>query len=104
MRKSSFNLVSRPDGTLKQPAHSGNDPIKIDCFRCHTLLSRKGEELRRKSCSALSRGERCGKQSSRGLVTGIESRPQQFKIAQDRCQQIIEVVRDPASKLADGLQ
>jgi hypothetical protein len=38
------------------------------------------------------------------LVTGIESRPKQFKVAQDRCKQIIEVVRDPASKLADGLQ
>jgi hypothetical protein len=38
------------------------------------------------------------------LITGIESRPKQFKVAQDRCKQIIEVVRDPAGKLADGLQ
>src|SRR5262249_42696170 len=49
MRKSSFNPVSRADGALKQPAHSGNDPIKIDCFRGYALLPRKGEELRCKS-------------------------------------------------------
>src|SRR5262249_7581215 len=49
MRKNSFNLVTSPDGTLKQPAHSCNDPIKIDCFRGHTLLSREGEELCSKS-------------------------------------------------------
>ena len=48
--------------------------------------------------------ECCGEQPSRGLVTGTEPRPEQFKVAEDRCQQIIEVVRDPAGKLADSLQ
>ena len=42
-------------------------------------------------------------QAGQGFIAAAEPRPEQFEVAEDRCQKIVEVVCDPTSKLADRL-
>jgi hypothetical protein len=66
-------------------------------------LPREGKELRCQSCAALSRCTYSSEQPGRGFIAASEPCAEQFEVAEDRCQKIVEVVCDPTSKLADRL-
>jgi hypothetical protein len=89
---------------LEQPLHSNYEPIEIDLVRGRRLLRRKSEELGREPRPAFSRLQGCREQPSRGRIAAPEPGAEQLEIAEERGQQIVEVVRDPADELADRLQ
>ncbi len=100
-------LVCGTDGSnpspSRRPAHSGDKSVEIDRGQGHWLLPREGEELCSEACPALS-GRTCGGEKARqGLIASAEPRSEHFEVAENRYQQVIEIVRAPASKLTNRL-
>ncbi|HJY51439.1 MAG TPA: hypothetical protein VJ349_22805 [Stellaceae bacterium] len=65
------------------------------------LPTGKGEELSGKLCTALGRGARASQNVKELLV--LRSERGEFDVADDRRQQIIEIMRHSAGELADHL-
>lgn len=67
------------------------------------MLPSEDKELRCESCAALSCCTYSGEQPDRGFIAAAEPCANQFEVAEDCRQKIVEVVCDTTSKLADSL-
>jgi hypothetical protein len=79
----------------------GNELVCVDQFWVQYLPPRKGENLRRKLCPPIN-GAPCGRSEPPDFanILGILD---EFEVRGDHRKQVVEVVRDAAGELADGL-
>ena len=74
--------------------------IQNDHSGCQVLPTGKGEELSGKLCTALGRGARASQKVKELLV--LRSERGEFDVADDRRQQIIEIMRHPRRQSPNG--
>jgi hypothetical protein len=65
------------------------------------LLAGKGQQMTRQRSAALGRPQRGLRKVLR--LAARHPSPKEFEIANDRCEEIVEVVRDAGRQVADGL-
>ena len=88
---------------MQQRPDAGDDPVQIDRLRVHPLLAGEGQQLRRQARAPLGRGHGGGQRSGEPLVRRLDPCLEQFEIAEDCGQQIVEIVRHAGGQLPDRL-
>ncbi len=91
------------DRALQKATHAGNDLVEVDRLGPHRLLPRKGQQLGGQSRAAFGPGLGRGEQARGARVAPAEPRLEQFEIADDRGQQIVEVMCHARGQLAHRL-
>src|SRR6202047_2097791 len=96
-----LSLASSSDRLADEPLEFRNQLVYVDEFGAHSLPLRKGEKLRRQLCpSASGTQSGCSQLPDPAIIRRILD---EFEVAGDHRKQVIEVVRDAAGELADGL-
>ena len=93
---------ARPQRPLQQIDHALDQGAQIDRHRAQILLPRERQQPLRQRRAALGALQRAVDQPVQPRIVG-DALAQQIEIAHHRHQQIVEVVRDAAGELADGL-
>ena len=97
------HLDLRPRRARDQIGHAGHQPFEIDRGRLQRLAPREGEQALDQSLGALGRLQRAVDQpflARTAQAVAVE----QIEAADDRRQQIVEIVRDAAGELAHRLE
>ncbi|PAV93239.1 hypothetical protein WR25_13223 [Diploscapter pachys] len=95
-------LDLRADRRREQRRHVARQGDQIDRIGLQRLAPREGEQALHQGAGALGRLDRAVQQAEAAVAVG-ELAAQEIETAQDRGQQIVEIVRDAAGQLADRL-
>ena len=103
-RRPHGDVDRRADRAAQQLRHAGDHPVEVGRRRVHALLAREGEQLSGEAGAPLGGGERRGQEAPIARSSSDdEPRLEQFDIADDRGQQIVEIMRDAGGQLTDRL-
>src|ERR1700738_4485413 len=96
-----LDLASSSDRLADEPLEFRNQLVSVDQFGAQSRPPRKGEKLRRQLCpSAGGTQSGCSQLPDPAIIRRILD---EFEVAGDHCKQVVEIVRDAARELADGL-
>ena len=93
----------RTDRAAEHLVHSGDDAVHVHRTQLQRLLAAEGEQLLRQTCRAMRAADRRFGQPAPGCVGCRKPRLEQFEIADDRGQQIVEIVRHPSGEAPERL-
>ena len=97
-----LDLDGLADGALKKGLEILEQAVRVDRLRAHHLPAGEGQELLGHLCAALGGLQARGREPLDPLrVVGLAH--DHVEIADDDGEQVVEVVRDAAGELADGL-
>src|SRR5690606_5147214 len=90
-----FHFDGWPDRLSKQTTHPAQQLPQIDTAHLHALRAREGEQLSRQLRTAARRIERVDSEALQ-LFVFLRAGLDQVEIADDRGEQIVEIVRNAA--------
>ena len=103
-RAGDIDLDRRPDRAGERSLIPLEQPADVDRARLQVLAAGEGEQALDQGRRAARGLERDVDQPVRSCLAGGNLAAQQVEVADDRGQQIVEVVGDPAGELAERLQ
>ena len=98
-----FDQRGRTDRAAEHLVHAGDDAVDVHRPQLQRLLAAESEQLLRQTCRALRAADRRVGQPVPVRVGCRKPRLEQFEIADDRGQQIVEIVRHPAGEAPERL-
>lgn len=101
-RDGGFDLERLTDRTAQQVFHADDELADVDDLRLEFLAPAERQQLARQLGAAPHRGLRTRNAPLECLVTG-NALADEVQVARDHLQQVVEVVRDAAGKLANRL-
>jgi hypothetical protein len=96
-----LDLASGSDSLTNEFLEFSDEQVGVNELWIQCLAPRKGEKLRRQLCPSINGTPRdCGEPSD---LHNIPGRLDEFEVAGDDSEQVVEVVRNTARELANGL-